>query len=119
MIGLLVELRCTILGELGFCLIKIISWIILMITTKLWAGLVPLPPFLIFWPFRNPSLALASSNFIFGSMIGYVIIPNVVCFGMPFQEVPRFSAKLIFTYSNFSLFCVIFRDLSIPCSIMI
>ena len=51
------------------------------------------------WQFRNLPLALASSDFIFGSMIVYGtrLYPNdyvlVMCFGMPFQKVPRFSPK--------------------------
>ena len=67
-------------------------------------GLVPLPPFLNRWQFRNPPLVLASSNVTFGSIIVYGIrlSPNdyvlVLCFGIPFQEVP------IFPFSVFDFF---------------
>ena len=67
-----------------------------MITINISVGLVPLPPFLKRWQFRNPPLVLASSNVTFGPMIVYGIrlSPNdyvlVLCFGMPFQEVPIF-----------------------------
>ena len=67
-----------------------------MITINIYVGLVPLPPFLNRWQFRNPPLVLASSNCTFDCMIVYGIrlSPNdyvlVLCFGLPFQEVPIF-----------------------------
>ena len=63
-----------------------------------------IPPVGLLYYFRNPPLVLASSNVTFGSMIVYGIrlSPNnyvlVLCFGMPFQEVP------IFPFSVFDFF---------------
>ena len=62
--------------------------------------MVIIPLFLNRWLFRNPLLVLASSNVTFGSMIVYGIRLSsndyvlVLCFGMPFQEVPIFPFSI-------------------------